>query len=384
MKKITVAIALFLSSLTVQAQDNEIYRMKEFARENKRQIINIPDVGEFKILKADFHMHTVFSDGQVWPNVRVQEAWQEGLDAISLTEHVEILPFRQDVKVNTTRSYDLAKRMADENNIILIKGTEITRNTPPGHFNAIFINHSEGFIADLDSERDDEAIGKVIDQNAFIIWDHPGWRASTIEGSYEWVDFVDRLHKNKALGGIEVFNGFSFFKKALDWAVDKNLAVIGNSDIHNLIAHTYDLDADHVNRTMTLVFAKERTAESIREALDAGRTVAWASKYLAGKEEHVVSLFNACVSIGTAHHSVVRKDQSGRELKTNYYEIVNKSDLYFELELTKGDGTEEIILYPSSSQMITAAAGQDSLEYKVVSAYVRSDQHPVISFSLRE
>ena len=41
---------------------------------------------------------------------------------------------------------------------------------------------------------------------------------------------------------------------------------------------------------MTLVMAKERTAESIREALEAGRTVAWASKYLVGKEENVRNL----------------------------------------------------------------------------------------------
>ena len=26
-------------------------------------------------------MHTVFSDGVVWPSVRVEEAWREGLDA---------------------------------------------------------------------------------------------------------------------------------------------------------------------------------------------------------------------------------------------------------------------------------------------------------------
>jgi len=39
---------------------------------------------------------------------------------------------------------------------------------------------------------------------------------------------------------------------------------------------------------MTLVMAKERTPEAIREALNAGRTVAWASKYLAGKRNMCV------------------------------------------------------------------------------------------------
>ena len=48
-----------------------------------------PDAGEYKVLKCDFHQHTVFSDGQVWPKTRVVEAWEEDLDAIALTEHIE-------------------------------------------------------------------------------------------------------------------------------------------------------------------------------------------------------------------------------------------------------------------------------------------------------
>lgn len=384
MKKTALIFSTVFLAFTALAQEDGIIRMHEFAKANKRKVISIPDVKNYQVIKADFHMHTVFSDGQVWPNVRIQEAWREGLDAISITDHVEILPFRHDVKVDNTRSYELAKNMAAENNIILIKGTEITRNTPPGHFNALFIEHSDDFIVDLDSKLDEEAIGKVINQNAFIFWDHPGWRASTIDGSYEWIDFVDRLYESKALGGIEVFNGFSFFTKALDWAIDKNLAVIGNTDIHNLVAHTYDLEADHVNRTMTLVFAKDRTQESIREALEAGRTVAWASKHLAGKEEHVVDLFHACVTIGDAHHSVVRKNQEGQERTTKYYEITNDSDLYFELALAQGEGTEKVVLSPASSQVITAPSGQKNLSYTITSAFIRSDQHPVITLPLNE
>jgi hypothetical protein len=32
-----------------------------------RQALPVPDVPGFKILKTDFHLHTVFSDGNVWP-----------------------------------------------------------------------------------------------------------------------------------------------------------------------------------------------------------------------------------------------------------------------------------------------------------------------------
>jgi hypothetical protein len=130
---------------------------------------------------------------------------------------------------------------------------------------------------------------------------------------------------------------------------------------------------------MTLVMAKERTPESIREALNAGRTVAWASKYLAGKEENVKNLFNACVKLLPSHFS--QENRYGT--KTNFYEIQNNSDLYFELELTAGKGTQKITLYPMSSQLISAEAGQSSLSYDVINAYVRSDKYLNISFGLQ-
>ncbi|HCC85901.1 MAG TPA: hypothetical protein DEQ06_04790 [Porphyromonadaceae bacterium] len=71
------------------------------------------------------------------------------------------------------------------------------------------------------------------------------------------------------------------------------------------MAHDYDRNKDYVHRSMTLVMASERTPEAIREALDAGRTVAWAGKYLAGKEEHLRALFRACVELSPSHFSAV-------------------------------------------------------------------------------
>lgn len=47
-----------------------------------RNEIRIPDLKGYRTLKCDFHIHTVFSDGTVWPTVRVEEAYREGLDAI--------------------------------------------------------------------------------------------------------------------------------------------------------------------------------------------------------------------------------------------------------------------------------------------------------------
>ena len=48
-----------------------------------------PDTENFRVLSADLHTHSVFSDGHVWPNIRVAEALRENLDVIAITEHLE-------------------------------------------------------------------------------------------------------------------------------------------------------------------------------------------------------------------------------------------------------------------------------------------------------
>jgi hypothetical protein len=384
MKKLKLFLLMWFSFATfAQAQtDDGVLRMNEFRNPKKRQIIQVPNVGDYQVLKCDFHMHTVFSDGHVWPSVRVQEAWLEGLDVIAITDHVEYTPHKTDVMVNHNRPWELVKDIAAENNLVLIKGTEITRSTPPGHFNAIFIGDASGYIEDNSSEKDKGAVMKAQEQNAFIFWNHPGWKVNQIEGSYEWISFVDALQKEGTLHGIEVINGFGFHKKALDWCVDHNLTVMGTSDIHNLVAHDYNL-GDYIRRSMTLVLATDRTPEAVREALDAGRTVAWASKYIAGKEEHVRNLFYACVEMGSHFHSKTGKSSSGAETTTRYYEIRNNSDLYFELELKSGNGTRNVTLYPRSAQTITAPDGQEKLTYEVVTAFVRSDKNLLVELPLR-
>jgi 3',5'-nucleoside bisphosphate phosphatase len=365
---------IFLMNGGYAQPDNGVLRMDEFRNITRRKIIQVPGFGGYQALKCDFHMHTVFSDGHVWPAVRVQEAWMEGLDAIAITDHIEYTPFSADVTVNHNRPYELVKNVAAENNIMLIKGTEITRDTPPGHFNALFIDDASEYVNDRKThEQDRLALEKASAQNAFIFWNHPGWKVNQIEGSYEWLDFIDEIERDGLLHGIEVFNGFGFHKKALDWCINNDLTVLGTSDIHNLVKHDYRSE-EYIHRTMTLVFARDRTAESVREALEAGRTVAWASKYLAGKEEHVRDLFFACIEI---------KPQFLSKNNRDYYEIENKSDLYFELKHYSGNGTSNITLYPRSSQILTAPSGTKNLEYEVVTAFIRGDKNLLVNLSLQ-
>ena len=52
-----------------------------------RQPFLLPSFNDSLLLSGDFQTHTVFSDGHVWPTFRVDEAWINGLDILSITDH---------------------------------------------------------------------------------------------------------------------------------------------------------------------------------------------------------------------------------------------------------------------------------------------------------
>jgi len=108
--------------------------------EGQDRVIVFPDTKDYKTIVADLHTHSVFSDGHVWPNIRVEEALRDGLDALAITEHLEYQPHYQDIPhKDRNRSYEEAKAAASGKKIIIISGSEITRDMPPGHINAVFI-----------------------------------------------------------------------------------------------------------------------------------------------------------------------------------------------------------------------------------------------------
>ncbi|MHC4325923.1 MAG: PHP domain-containing protein, partial [Planctomycetota bacterium] len=219
-----------------------------FAFGQSRREINFPDIKGYKTLKCDLHMHTVFSDGSVWPPVRVDEAWREGLDVIAITDHIEYQPHKNDVPTNHGRSHDIAVSRARERNILLIKAAEFTRETPPGHFNAVFIDDANALaVEDLI-----EGIKIANKQNAFVFWNHPGWKPE----HKGWFDTHTILYENKLMHGIEVVNGGSYYPEAHQWCLEKNLTMMGNSDIHQP-ATLLETSPDN-HRSITLVFARER------------------------------------------------------------------------------------------------------------------------------
>jgi len=316
--RLLTIITLFIG-LSAVAQNMNNIQMPELLNESGRKTINVPDIHGYKTLKCDFHMHTVFSDGSVWPTVRVDEAWNEGLDVIAITDHIERNPGKTDVEGDDNSSYKIALPRARQKNIILIHAGEITRSMPPGHFNALFLNDTQA----LDKQDWHEAFEEAKKQGAYIIWNHPGWKAQQPD-TCMWWDEHTKLYNNGMLHAIEVFNEKEWYPIALDWCIEKDLAVTAASDIHGITSEVYNLNK--YNRPMTLVLASERTEEAVREALFANRTIAWFGDNLAGKEEYLNAFFRESVTVN--YYGETRNGKN--------YIIKNSSDVPFKMEMEKG------------------------------------------------
>ena len=260
-----------------------------------RYEIHFPNPPGYQTLACDLHMHTVFSDGLVWPTVRVDEAWRQGLDVISVTDHVEYQPHKDDIKTNHHRPFELVKDTARSVNMLLIRGTELTRDTPPGHFNALFLEK----IDKLETPEFLDAIKAAHDQGAFVFWNHQAWKG---EEKGSWLDVHTTMFDNNMFQGMEVCNGETYFPTAHKWCLEKNLTMLGNSDIHDPDLRKRSTADDH--RTMTLAFVTEKTPAALKEALLAGRTAVWYKDQLIGRQEQLEPLFYGAVQIQVSRRAI--------------------------------------------------------------------------------
>jgi predicted metal-dependent phosphoesterase TrpH len=303
--------------------------------------IVIPDLNGYVTLKCDFHLHTVFSDGTVWPTVRIGEAYREGLDVIAITDHIEYRPHNADVIGSHNRSYETAQDAAGSRDIILVRGCEITRNMPPGHFNAVFLTDAD----ELDKPDYMDVFRVAQAQNAIIFWNHPQWVSQQPDTTLWWPEHTQLLEQG-LMHGIEVVNG-SYSPEAHRWCLEKKLTMFGNSDIHGPMP-AFSAGS---HRTMTLVFARNRTSEAVYEALKERRTAVYYNEYIIGEEIYLKELFENAVEI-----SVVKTGS------TASITFKNKSDLVFNLRKTSHDGRltylrnnnlYPYIIKPQSTQTIT-------------------------------
>lgn len=344
------------------------------AQHNQRMEIAIPDIPGYLTLKCDLHMHTVFSDGNVWPTVRVKEAWLEGLDAIALTDHIESQPHEKDVSTDLNRPHEIASGTAKNHDLLLIRAGEITRSMPPGHFNALFLSDVNAL------KKDDwrDSMKAAVDQGAFVFWNHPGWTGQQPDGIARWYDEHTELYEKGWLQGIEVVNYDEYYPLVHTWCVEKKLAPIGTSDIHETIHMGYDFQAGQ-HRPMTLVFTKERSVDAIKEALFAHRSAVYFEKRLFGDAAYLGPIFNESIEI--------RKPQI--DLKGTgrvYFQITNHSEIDYELKLSREPEafsvTSEIVLHAHKTALLSIRAKEEGrierseikLPYNVKNLMVNADE----------
>ena len=341
--------------------------------------LKFPDIPGYKTMKCDLHQHTVFSDGSVWPDIRVEEALMDGLDAISLTEHLEYQPHKADIPhPDRNRSYDIAIKEAANHDLIIVKGSEITRRMPPGHNNAIFISDPNKLLID-DSI---QVFRDAKKQGAFIFWNHPQWTSQRKDGMATLTDVHRLLIREKLLDGIEVVNGSMYSDEALQIALDNNLTIMGTTDIHKLVDWDFKIPQGG-HRPLTLVFAKERNEASIKDALMNRRTVAVFKNLLIGRDEFLIPLIQSSLKITSAKY-IGRYNVLG-------VEIENLSSVDITLQNQTG------YTFHNNNDIITLKAGEKttievktierkpevSLKFLALSGVNAPNKHPSITIKTK-
>ena len=131
--------------ICANAQENIHYQWMDFYGKNlgtdrkafNPRKIDLPSVDGFNAYTADLHMHTIYSDAQVTPEMRVYEAYLEGLDILAITDHhshPRVYRGSDDMNV----AVDCAVEAAKDFDLKIVRGFEITGSEPVGHINVLF------------------------------------------------------------------------------------------------------------------------------------------------------------------------------------------------------------------------------------------------------
>lgn len=326
MKRLLAIAVLTLTVLNTSAQfyatqDFE-HAIRFFNRPAERREIILPTIDGYTLYKADFHTHTIYSDGDVTPRQRVREAWYDGLDIVAITDHLEIRtyekfmlkvlapynktsePFKYQnagiankrnksypVMADLNAAYDETVYYTKRENlpIMVVRGTEIWRDTKSiGEFNALFLKD----INAICHEDLFESFRRVKEQGGLIMHNHPGYTRTTTaiaEGEQA------RAYEEGWIDGVEAVNSTTLYPAIIRRCVEQGLFMAANSDAHRPTSHDWHAGGDFF-RTMTFIMAKSCTEEDIKEALKAGRTIGYVANNLVGRQEYLVAFINEAVN----------------------------------------------------------------------------------------
>lgn len=200
----------------------------------------------YRVLEADFHMHTTYSDGTLSPFTLVRQAQRRGLDVVGVTEH------------NTVLAGLLARAFSElAGGPIVIPGEEVTT----GRYHLIAVGLEKTVSPEQPIE---QVVADVHAQGGIAIGAHPVKR------------FQPGLAPVRAqLDGVELMHPLAFSPPRRGWSWDDlytywqesapQPAAIGSSDYHF---------ASVLGLCRTLVFVEEpASARAVLDAIRAKRTV---------------------------------------------------------------------------------------------------------------
>jgi 3',5'-nucleoside bisphosphate phosphatase len=379
----SAAITLLVAALPSAAQAPD---ERSWTRANDTRRIEFPaTIKGDRVLAVDTHTHTVFSDGVVWPAVRVWEAEQDHLAAYAVTDHLEVHRYGADISTGDhNRPYAIA---AEEAARIAAKtqpipGVEITRNAPWGHFNALFLKDVNALPVDATMGQDPRpALKAARAQGAFLIWNHP-WVLPGLDAVADPMPAEQRgLLADGLLDAIEIANSSQYSAVAFDMALKHGLAVVGASDVHTPV----DVDKqipEGQHRTVTLVLAPDDSLTSIREALFKKRTAALYRQTLYGREQELSEIVGGSLRV-TAKKRVenfLTKDIVEIELR-------NEASIPFQLRFATSPLTSpRVVTVPAHGKLTLQFANVADIaafapEAEVLNAFV--DPRRALTLTLR-
>lgn len=362
-----------------------------------RTHITIPQVADMNVYKADLHIHSIYSDGEVTPDMRVLEAWYDGLDAIAITDHMEYRrieremfdymdkyiredlrkagktvntnimrqgPDEQGILVDFNVAYNSASKKAKDLGLLVIRGVEVTRKHN-GDYNAIFTTDNNA-LYDRDLA---QTLRNARAQGAFIIHNHPDYDKNSVN---TLTDVANGLYQQGLIDGVEVANGRKTWSYLYSHAVAGGYTPMANSDAHEYIYWKYGRPTDYSiprYRNMNLIFAKELTIDSLRKALKTGNNIAYSNNNLVGKSELLQALFTACVEF-----KIQRTDSSQYHIN-----VVNHSSLPYFFKIRNS----EHILNSMGSLYIKLPKDMKVADVTILNMWCGNDQHPSVSIKLK-
>ncbi len=394
MKKVLISLVFVLLSMVAGAQqfyqdvvNAEMLRPSDHKGGLRKEII-IPQVNGYNVYKADLHTHTIYSDGQVVPKFRVSEAWLDGIDIMAVTEHVEYRPveaemavyleqyideeYKQEVakfkdgkkkpsrdgkKVDLNTSVRKAQAFAKGYGITIIPGLEITRDaSKEGHFNALFTTDNN-LVYNKDSYK---SILNAKAQGALIQHNHPGWKRTDIG----YNDFQKKIYGEGLVDGVEVVNTAEIYPGITDRCNNDGLYITANSDIHGSTFSTYRAQGE--DRPMTLVFAKDKSLESVREALVERRTLAYAYENVWGADQLLKDMFLASMKV--------------EQVKGRKYLVTNISSVPY---VVAEPGKNPVHISPFTSIFLNVAKESNAIILEVRNMWNGAETHPTVEIVVK-